>query len=326
LDGILTLLDYERSLECFVDRIRDWDVDLIYGNTLQMFYAIEAARRLNLPSIWNPRESEPWQTYFDGLGPEIAARALQCFAYPYRVVFVANATQQGCAALDAHHNFVTIHNGIDSEQFLARVAECPREAARQRFGIAPNDPMILLLGTVCARKGQIDLIEAVGRLDEASAATLHAFIVGDRAGAYSDRLHSSLGLLPADRQARIKVVAETSEVAPYYAAADLFVCSSRVESYPRITLEAMTAGLPIITTPVYGIAEQVRPEVNALFYQPGDVAQLAEHIRRLVAEPALRQRLAGNSRPVLATLTDFEGMCRAYAEVFRDAWLSGRSR
>jgi hypothetical protein len=40
----------------------------------------------------------------------------------------------------------------------------------------------------------------------------------------------------------------------------------------------------------------------------------------------LRRRLADNSRSVLATLNDFDGMSAAYAEVFREAWLSGRSR
>jgi glycosyltransferase involved in cell wall biosynthesis len=132
--------------------------------------------------------------------------------------------------------------------------------------------------------------------------------------------------LPADLQARIEVIAETAEVAPYYAAADLFVCTSRVESYPRVILEAMAAGLPIITTPVHGITEQVREEINALFYQPGDAAQLAAQVARVVTAPDLRQRLADNSRSVLATLKDFDGMSAAYAEVFREAWLSGRSR
>jgi glycosyltransferase involved in cell wall biosynthesis len=93
-----------------------------------------------------------------------------------------------------------------------------------------------------------------------------------------------------------------------------------------VILEAMAAGLPIITTPVYGIAEQVRENINALFYQPGDAAGLAERIERFVKEPRLRREFAENSRKVLDTLTDFEGMAYAYARAFREAWLSGRSR
>jgi O-antigen biosynthesis protein len=326
LAGVHTPAAYESAIERFAERIRDWRVEMVYGNTLQTFYAIEAAKRLDLPSVWNPRESEPWQTYFDHLGPQIAARALQCFGYPYQVVFVAEATQRGCAALNAHHNFMTIHNGLDREQFAAALGEWPRAAARRRLELAADEVMILLLGTVCERKGQLDLVEAMARLNEDCAGHVRCVIVGDRAGQYSERLRASLGQLPADRRARVTIVAETSEVAPFYAAADLFVCTSRIESYPRVILEAMAAGLPIITTPVYGISEQVRESVNALFYSPGDAAQLAEQITRLVEAPALRRRLADNSRHVLAMLNDFDGMIEAYARVFREAWLSGRSR
>ncbi len=64
-------------------------------------------------------------------------------------------------------------------------------------------------------------------------------------------------------------------------------------------MEAMAAGLPIVTTPVYGIAEQVQPSVNALTYQPGDIAgSLARH---LVAagekDEALRRSMAERSPP-----------------------------
>ena len=59
------------------------------------------------------------------------------------------------------------------------------------------------------------------------------------------------------------MIPETGDTAAYWQAADVFCCTSRVESYPLVILEAMAAGLPIVTTPVHGIAEQVRPGVNA---------------------------------------------------------------
>ena len=72
----------------------------------------------------------------------------------------------------------------------------------------------------------------------------------------------------------------------------MFCCTSRIESYPLVIMEAMAAGLPIITTPVFGIAEQVQPSVNALIYQPGDVAALARHLASLAEDEALRRSMA----------------------------------
>ena len=94
-------------------------------------------------------------------------------------------------------------------------------------------------------------------------------VVGDRSSAYSDQLHDAIGRLPNDSRRRMGVVPETSSVGIYYSAADIFVCSSRLESYPRVILEAMAAGLPIVTTPVFGITEQVKEGVNAFLYKPG---------------------------------------------------------
>ena len=326
LAGIFDLRAYDRAIESFAGRIEDWGAELVYGNTRQTFYAIDAAKRAGLPSIWNPRESEDWQTYFNYLGPEIAARALQCFTYPYRVIFVSDATREGCLALNAHHNFITIHNGIDRGRFDAAMAKQTRAGARGRLGISQDELAVVTLGTICERKGQMDLIEAIARIDEQSASKIRCFIVGGHADEYGERLMSAVQALPASKRSRIEIAPETPEPALYYRAADLFICTSRIESFPRVILEAMAAGLPIITTPVYGITEQVRENINALFYQPGDGAGLAERIERLVREPRLRQDFAANSREVLDTLTDFDAMVAAYGKAFREAWLSGRSR
>src|SRR5260370_3822045 len=92
LAGSRSATDYEKRIREFARQVEDWDVELVYGNTLQTFYAIEAAHQLHLPSVWNPRDSEPWQTDFDFLPTEIARRALECFSYPYRILFASSAS------------------------------------------------------------------------------------------------------------------------------------------------------------------------------------------------------------------------------------------
>src|SRR4029450_12148444 len=88
----------------------------------------------SLPSIWNPRESEPWQDYFRQYPEPVAARALACYAYPYRIVFVAHATAAGSAALDTRHNFTVIHNGLDRRRLVAAGGGLARGAARRGGG------------------------------------------------------------------------------------------------------------------------------------------------------------------------------------------------
>ncbi|MFS8084450.1 MAG: glycosyltransferase [Acidobacteriota bacterium] len=326
LAGVSGVTDYETRIDGFTKWIKNGRIDLVYGNTLQTFYAIEAAHHLNLPSVWNPRESDPWQTYFDFLPPEIANRALQCFSYPYEVVFVSHATLKTFQPLNSRHNFMMIHNGLNRDRFNAALRKWPREAARKQLGVSESELLVLLPGTVCERKGQLDLAEAIRQLSDQNVARTKFLIVGDRSNDYSDRLKKNMQRLPYSRRARLEVIPETADLALYYAAADIFVCTSRVESFPRVILEALAAGLPIITTPVFGIAEQVQENMSALFYEPGDAQALAKAITMLIEDPEIRHRLTSNSKPAIDVLTDFDSMVDSYAEVFREAWLSGASR
>jgi glycosyltransferase involved in cell wall biosynthesis len=319
LSGAIDANDFDRSIEAFSQFIRNLGVDIVYGNTLQTFYAMAAADRLGLPCLWNPRESESWQTYFNYLPLEIIPRALQCFEYPYKVIFVAEATRQVWAPLDSRLNFTVIHNGLDAARVTDQALAYPRRQARESLGVRDDQVMVLLPGTVCERKGQHDLARALGRLGAEQLSKLRCFIVGDRPSAYSLELKAIMDASSEQVRKCLSVLPETDEIARFYSAADVFLCTSRVESFPRVVLEGMAHGLPIVTTPVYGIREQVAEHVNALFFQPGDDAVLAEHIARLVDDEAERLRMAQNSPHVLSTLNNYDDMVGAYAELFREA-------
>jgi glycosyltransferase involved in cell wall biosynthesis len=239
---------------------------------------------------------------------------------------VANATRENWRALNTHHNFTTIHNGLDAGKLSNALGTWPRAKAREQLNIPSDAIAVLIVGTVCERKGQIDLLKAVARLSEEQVRQLRCFIVGDRESNDSQRLHWVFEGLPPTHQSCITIVPETSETALYYSSADIFVCASKMESYPRVILEAMAAGLPIITTPIFGVCEQVQENVNALFFQPGDAQTLADSIVRLSTDHDFRLKLAGNSRFVLSSLTNYEEMVSSYAKIFRAAWLSGRTR
>jgi glycosyltransferase involved in cell wall biosynthesis len=227
--------------------------------------------------------------------------------------------------LNARHNFMTIHNGLELHKFSAELLQLPKQLARRQLNIADTEVMVLIVGTVCARKGQMDLVEALGRLADEQVEKLHCFIVGDREGEYSKQLHQAHEALSASKRAKIEIIPETQEATLYYAAADIYVGSSRRESFPRVILEAMAAELTIITTPVNGVVEQVR-ESNALFYQPGDIDVLVAHLNLLLGQPELRRKMATINKYMLERLISYDEMIDAYGDVFRGAWLSGTSR
>jgi O-antigen biosynthesis protein len=310
---------YDEAIDSFSKEIKKLKVDAIYANTLENFFVVDAAQQIGIPTVWNIHESEPWQSYFNRFGSEIATRALECFRFPYKIIFVANATRDRYLPLNSHHNFTVIHNGLD----LSRLDNSDNsEFARNTLGIEAEDVVILLLGTVCERKGQQDLVKALLLLPEKWHDKIRCFIVGDRPSIYSNKLADLVGKLPKKMQQRVTVVPETSETGNYYQAADIFVCTSRIESFPRVILEAMAGNLPIITTPVFGIKEQVRPGINGLFYTPDCPEELAAALNNLLDDRHLRQRLAENAKYVLESLNTFAEMTQAYGQIFREAYFT----
>jgi len=89
---------------------------------------------------------------------------------------------------------------------------------------------------------------------------------------------------------------DTTQTAELLAGASVFVLPSYAEGLPMALLEAMSWGLPVIASPVGGIPQVVRQDDNGLLIDPGDVDALSGALRRLLAEPALRQRLGKAAR------------------------------
>jgi glycosyltransferase involved in cell wall biosynthesis len=93
----------------------------------------------------------------------------------------------------------------------------------------------------------------------------------------------------------------SSEVRSQMARADVFVLPSLAEGIPVVLMEAMACAVPCVTCPVNGIPELVVNDRNGLLVTPGDVDSLAAALRRLIQDPALRERLAGAARDQVRT-------------------------
>jgi glycosyltransferase involved in cell wall biosynthesis len=85
----------------------------------------------------------------------------------------------------------------------------------------------------------------------------------------------------------------------------------------------MHYSLPILTTPVFGIPEQVVENINALFFQPGDILELREKLTKILNDKELRDSLANASSEVLLTRNSFDMMVQEYENAFKEAAATG---
>ncbi|MFT3735728.1 MAG: glycosyltransferase family 4 protein [Rhodocyclaceae bacterium] len=323
LPPVLERLSTARRLEVVVGEmtslLQSYSAELVFANTLLTFPAILAAAKAGVPSVWNPRESENWGSYFEFLPDVVAQQAIAAIWLPYRTVFVAHATRRVWDALDTQGNFAVVHNGVDIKRFPSSQDVAERGRRRSELGLEAETITILCVGTVCERKGQADLLEALLSLPDACSSKVQIVLLGDDSNSYAKNFKAKCkSLLGADCR-QIRFLPPTAAVADFYAAADLFVLSSRSESFPRVVLEAMVFGLPIISTPVFGVLEQVVEGENAFFYSPGDCRALSKHIERLVSDEALRVRMGRSSQQRSLQMTTYDEMVGSYARICSEA-------
>jgi glycosyltransferase involved in cell wall biosynthesis len=166
----------------------------------------------------------------------------------------------------------------------------PRPARRP----GPGPVRILFVGRVMRRKGLLDLVEACALLP---ADTYELRVVG--AGEELAEVRALAGDRGVDL--RLDGFLTGEDLAAAYLAADVFCLPTYwYEGLPTVLLEAMDAGLPIVTTRTRGAADVLVEEVHALFVPPRSPGALAAALRRLVESPALRTRLGEANRRLVA--------------------------
>jgi glycosyltransferase involved in cell wall biosynthesis len=151
---------------------------------------------------------------------------------------------------------------------------------------------VLFLGRLGHRKGVYDLLHASARLVRAHP-SLKLMLGGD---GDLDRVRAEAARLGID--AHVEVLGWISGAAKesLLKRATVYALPSYAEGLPMSVLEAMAAGLPIVTTPVGGIPEIVEHDREGYLVSPGDVDALSTAIGRLLSDDALRRRMGQSAR------------------------------
>lgn len=184
----------------------------------------------------------------------------------------------------------------------------------------------LFLGTIGARKGALDLIEAMQHIPKHTPLRLWLAGGGEKEGdlTKAGRKIAELGL--EDRCELIGIVQGQAKT-DLLQQAHIFVLPSYNEGLPFAIIEAMAAGLAIVATPVGGIPEVVRDGQNGLLVTPGDTAALAASLVQLTADSALRQQMGQQNRHTACQELDVRPYARRlvalYKTVLSDSTSSG---
>jgi glycosyltransferase involved in cell wall biosynthesis len=134
-------------------------------------------------------------------------------------------------------------------------------------------------------------------------------------GSYLDTFVGLIDALPENVRSRIHVVRAIADVGPWYRVSDFFLMNSSSEAYPRSVVEALLFGLPILSTKVFGVLEQVRPNENGFLYDFNAMDDWQSHFIRLVTDDDLRARMSVMAARSFWKLTTHAEMLHCYCSL-----------
>ena len=193
--------------------------------------------------------------------------------------------------------------GIDPDVFLPD----------STLPVEPASFEIISVARLSREKGQRVLIQAVARLVE-EGREVRLSLVGegqDRTGIEEEiaacGLRGTVRLEGALNQDALKTLYRTS---------DAFALASFAEGVPVVLMEAMAMEIPCVATRITGIPELIEDGVDGFLVAPSDVGQLASALRRLMDDPALRNRIGKAGRRKVVEQYNLSKNAAILAEVF----------
>lgn len=221
--------------------------------------------------------------------PSVLIRAIQKTVYgtmgrllvrQARRVFVINEyVARFAAGLGAGPGkIVVLSNGVDGDLYRPAADEAERELLRKEYGLPLDRPLALFVGRLVPKKG-IDIALAA-RTDEFALVVVGS---GDAAPLAGRPGVHVLGSLQPER------------VAELFRACDLFVLPTTGEVFPLVVKEAMSSGLPVVTTdePDY---RALGIERDAMALVPREAEAVGAAIRRILADEPARTRMSERAR------------------------------
>jgi glycogen(starch) synthase len=218
-----------------------------------------------------------------------------------RIITVSHAMQEDLVRHGWPKSKISVvWNGVDPEHYNPRKCKPEEvEAIRSKYGIKPEEKMVLFLGRLTWVKGVINLVQAMPMILEEYPNT--KLVILGKGEQQSDIVEAATRLgISSKVVCRFEFVPEKERIL-HYAAADVCVFPSTYEPFGIVSLEAMAMEKPIVVGAqgVVGFREQVAPfgpDQNGVHVNGGNPADIAWGIKEVLCDPIRAKRWGENGR------------------------------
>jgi glycosyltransferase involved in cell wall biosynthesis len=293
---------------------REWKPDVVHTHTAKAGAVGRAAARCaGVPVVIHTFHGHVLRGYFSPPA-EAFFRMIErtLTRITDRIVTLSPALRDDLAAMGIAppEKIDVIPLGMD----LAAFRDCAarRGELRDELGIGPREALVGTVGRLVPIKNHRLFLESARSMVD-SGNPVRCIIVGD--GGLCDSLKeyaSRLGIAE-----RVRFLGWKKDMAPVYAALDLFALTSDNEGTPVAVIEAMAAGVPVAATAVGGVPDVVRDGETGRLVPPGDARAMSRAWAAALSEKAESKRMADRARREVERQFGRERMISAMAGMYR---------
>ncbi len=291
-----------RVLFRLANHIRKERIDAIVsvGAGDKMFWGRLAGKCASVPVICSALHSTGWP---DGVGK------MNRWLTSITDAFIAVAKPHGQFLIDFEKfpasKVVVIPNGVDTNRFKPNHAA--RATVRQELGLAPGTSIVGIVAALRPEKNHTLFLEAARKV-VVKFPNAHFVIVGD--GPEREKIESSIASLKLTQN--VSLLGTRSDTPRLLAAMNVFALTSHIEASPVSILEALSCGVPVVSTRVGSVAESVHDQWNGFTVEPGDADAVCERIKYLLLNKSTADVMGCNGREHVQANGSLETMVRMY--------------
>ncbi len=258
--------------------IEEESIDIVHSNSSVVIEGAIAAKKKNIPHIWHIHE-------FLKDHPELHP----CLPLPLiykiistlseKIVCVSDFTKKQFIPIVDEEKLITIYNGVEGNKGYS-------ELLRENLGIANDEIIAVTVGMLTERKGYPNLLESVVVVKK-NGCKVKFLWVGESSKEtlliYNAKI-KELGIKDS-----VIYLGFRKDISDILINSDLYICSSVNEAFPLVVLEAMSEGLPVISTNWGGASECVVDKETGFIVPVNDPVKLGEKIIELCTNEEKRK-------------------------------------
>ncbi|MBV9963278.1 MAG: glycosyltransferase family 4 protein [Parafilimonas sp.] len=239
---------------------------LIHTNSSVTFFGAYLAQSLRVPHVWHIREfGKPDYNFIYNFGESYFFKWVNKAS---AVIFISNALFNYRMKKKIKPMYEIIYNGVISENAITDTINPKPKNQIFRFGIS---------GHISEAKNQADAIKACKLVNESFDCELWIAGTGDED--FIKELQLLITSLTIGE--RVKFIGFIDDIAAFYDSVDCVLMCAKSEALGRVTIEAMSKGLPVIGFNNAGTCEIIKDDFNGLLYN-NDYTQLAEKMKAVI--------------------------------------------